>query len=424
VCLAPVCPAADKAPPPRLPLAPFWSVTIGSAVSAGPVSDGERVYLALKSAHVTARDAKDGRELWKKERNVTTALAVDGEFVFVPAGDAIEALRGSDGATAWTVPRVKVVAPLLAADGWLIAVTDAEVLAIRSRDGAIVWRVAAGGVERTPAIDGDRLYVGAKDGRVLGLALATGAVAWEEYVQQGGVTTIAARHGLVYVGAGNKYFYCLDGRNGKEKWPFRVGSIPTGRIAVDDERVYFAALDNVIRALDRKTGNQHWKTPLPRRAVAGVVVRGHVVFVPVTGSELVMIYDHDGQRSGQINLPGETEVHAPPDVHENADGLRLFVVTGGLSNEWHLTFIASVGEAAIVPFAEMAPPGVLYLVDPLAEPIGKVLPWLLLGDPLLQPFSEIEWPVVLRDPPLVPLTTLPGIQLRPLSPVLPVRRES
>ena len=67
-------------------------------------------------------------------------------------------------------------------------------------------------------------------------------------------------------------------------------------------------------------------------------------------------------------------------------------------------------------------PGVPFLTDPVLAPLGLVLPWLVLTDPVLQPFSAIEWPVVLRDPPLVPLTTLPGIQLRPLSPVLPAHR--
>lgn len=419
MCLTPVAAAAaDRPPPPRLPLAPFWSVPISSAVDAGPVSDGERVYLALKSAHLTARDAADGRELWTKDKNVT-ALAAAGGLVFVSAGDAIEALRGPDGASAWIVPRVTTVAPLLVRDGWLIAVTEAEVLAIRTTDGHVVWRRAAGGVRQPPAIDADRLYVGADDGRVLALALATGDVAWERYVPNG-VTAIAAHQGLVYVGAGNKYFYCLDAGKGGGKWSVRVGSIPTGRIAVDDDRVYFASLDNVIRALDRKSGNQRWQTGLPHRAPIGVVSAGHVVFVPIAGSELVMLYDHDGRRSGHIGLPDV--IDAPPDVSENPKGLRAFVVTGGLSNQFQLTFIASAGEPAMLPFAELPSPGPWFLTDPLLEPIGRTLPWLVLGDPVLHPFTAMEWPVVLRDPPLVPLTTLPGLLLRPLSPTLPVRR--
>ena len=74
------------------------------------------------------------------------------------------------------------------------------------------------------------------------------------------------------------------------------------------------------------------------------------------------------------------------------------------------------------PYDRMAPLGVPFLTDPALAPIALVLPWLVLTDPMLRPFAAIEWPVVLRDPPLEPLTVLPGIQLRPLSPVLPARR--
>jgi len=105
--------------------------------------------------------------------------------------------------------------------------------------------------------------------------------------------------------------------------------------------------------------------------------------------------------------------------------LHVSVVTGGLSNLWHLTFIGPAGEAALEPLSALtAMPGAMFLTDPVIAPLGQVLPWMVLGEPTLQPLSAAGWPIVLRDPPLEPLTTLPGLQLRPLSPVLPSRRES
>jgi outer membrane protein assembly factor BamB len=413
--------AADKVAPPRLPIAIRWSVELTTAVATAPVSDGDRVFLALRSAHIVARDVKDGRELWRIQKEVLTPFAAADGMVFVSAGDAIEALRAADGVSAWLVPRVKAVAPLVVAAGFVFAVTDAEILAIRANDGGIVWRHAAGGVRHAPAVDADRLYVGANDGRILALELASGAVRWEEYVK-GGVTALAASRGLVYAGAGDKRLYCLDARNGDVKFPFRVGAIVDGSIAVDDERVYFAALDNVIRAVDRISGNQRWKIPLPKRPIAGVRALGHVVFVPVSGVELVMLFDRDGARSGAIALPGETSRDAPPAIRETEAGLDVFVVTGGLSNQWQLTYAGPVGETALVPFSTLTVlPGVMFLTDPALAPMARVLPWVF-GDPVVRPLADVGWPILLEDPPLVPLTTLPGLQLRPLSPVLPPRR--
>jgi hypothetical protein len=110
-------------------------------------------------------------------------------------------------------------------------------------------------------------------------------------------------------------------------------------------------------------------------------------------------------------------------VRDRDGGIGVLIVTGGLAEQWHLTSIGPAGEAPLQPFDRLVPlPGAMFLTDPVSVPIGVSLPWLVLGDPVLVPFSRLEYPVVLRDPPLQPLTVLPGLQLRPLSPVLPVHR--
>jgi outer membrane protein assembly factor BamB len=413
---------ADKPPPPRLPLATFWTIPLDAAPSAPPVVDADRVFIALKSAHLTARAVADGHELWRIPKNVTTPMAADAGLLFVSAGEAIEAVRAADGKSAWIVPRVKTVAPLITRSGWVIAVTDAEIIGIRAKDGQVAWRHAAGGVRQPPDIDGDHLYAGANDGRVLALTLAAGAVVWETFLPDG-VTAIAARAGRVYAGAGDKQLYCLDGHSGSTKWPMRIGAPVTGHIAVDDERVYFAALNNVVYALDRATGNQRWTSAVRRRPFAGVTVAGHVVFVPAVSPELIVLYDADGRASGTIGLPGDVQRDLQPEIRETATGVEVFVVTGGLANDWQLTYLAPVDEAAIVPLSAWpALPGEPFLTDPELGTIGRTLGDLILGDPPLQPMSAIGWPVALQDPPLEPLKTLPGLQLRPLSPVLPIRR--
>jgi hypothetical protein len=351
-------------------------------------------------------------------------MAADGDLLFVSSGEAVEALQGASGAGAWIVPRVKTTAPLLAAAGWLIATTDSEVIAIRAAKGEVAWRHAAGGVTIAPAIDDGRLYTGAQDGRVLALAMTDGSPEWEQFYQ-GGVTALAAHRGRVYIGSGEKRVVCLDGaKRGKLEWSYPIGALAIGHMAVDDDRVYVGALDNVIRAFDRQNGNQRWQAAMRQRPVFGAFVSGHIVFAPAGATEVQMLWDKTGVKSGVLALPGEAPHGLPgqPAIVESPQGPIVFVVTGGLTNEWHLTKFAPAGEAALIPFATIdALPGLPFLTDPELKPIGTVLRELVLGDPSLRPLADIDWPIVLKDPPLVPLTTLPGLQLRPLSPVLPVR---
>ena len=415
--------ADQHRPAPDLPLAQWWSVQLDGQVSAGPASGGSRIYIALASGQLTARDAADGKELWRQARNVTAAMAADGDLLFVASGDAIEAIRGDTGKAAWTLPRTTPVAPLLASAGWLIATTDTQVLAIRAATGEVAWRQAAGGVKLAPALDGDRVFTGAEDGRVVAMSLKDGSVEWQQFIPQG-VTAIAAHRGRVYVGGGDKMLHCLDAaKKGDEKWGYSLGAQALGNVAVDDDRVYAAALNNVIRALDRQSGNQRWLQSLKQRAASGVYLSGHVVFVPNASPDLAMLYARDGALSGSLNLPGDQPPGLTPSVVGSKEGTVVYVVTGGLTNEWHLTKFARAGEAGLIALAKLdAMPGVPYLTDPVLMPIGNVLKTLLLDDPRLMPFAEVDWPIVLRDPPLVPLTALPGVQLRPLSPTLPVRR--
>ena len=135
--------------------------------------------------------------------------------------------------------------------------------------------------------------------------------------------------------------------------------------------------------------------------------------MPAGTTNLIVLYDWDGHSSGIIGLPGEIQRDFPPDIRETAAGVQALVVTGGLANEWQLTYLAPVDEAAIVPFSAWTElPGVPFLTDPELGSIGRVLGELILGDPPLRPMSEMGWPVALQDPPLEPLTTLPGLQLR------------
>lgn len=421
-CVPAFAAPAEEVVPPKLPVALAWpSVDIGDGLNVSPVTDGERVYLAFRSALVTARELHEGaKELWRINRAVLSPMIAANGMVFLSAGGAIEALRGTDGKTVWTAPQIATTAPLAMAHDTIVAVTETEAIAIKPADGTILWRHPAGGVKLAPAIDGDRVYLGANDGLVLALKLDSGDEDWKEFIE-GGVTAIAAYRGLVYVGGGDKQFYCL--KNGKTDWPARIGASVIGRIEVDDERVYFGAKDNLVRAFDRKNGVQRWQEPMRNRPYSGVIARGHVVFVPVGAAELPMLFDQNGRPSGTLPLPGQLPQDLSPDVVDTPDGLRIVVVTGGLSNVWQLTLFQSAGELPLVPLADLVPQlGAPLLTDPILEPLMKVLGSLVFGDPPLVPLADVEWPVRMLDPPLVPLTTIPGLQLRPLSPQLPPRR--
>jgi outer membrane protein assembly factor BamB len=350
--------AAADSHPPIFPLATHWIVDIDGppVANAPPVTDADRIYIALRAGAIIARSSKDGAEIWKRPLATERPLALDSGLVFVVGKDAVHALRGTDGSTAWTHPLPSPTAPLLAKGGWLIAVSDTNVIALRSEDGSVVWTHEVGVIYHRPAIEGNRLYVPTDDGRIVALDLEKGTPLWEREVDgvPGEPFATSAR---VYFGSTDRRFYAVKADSGAVDWSWRVGANVLGAPAVDDQRVFFIALDNVVRALDRESGVQKWQHAIRRRAASGPSVVDGVVLLASSSSGEIYTWLGDGRPAGTILL--ESAPAVPPSVSGgNVSGAQISVVTGSLAGVWQLSVVG----AAVEP-----PPG------PLTELPGKLL---------------------------------------------------
>ena len=122
-----------------LPSAVRWSVPISASPVAPPVIDKDQVFVVLQSGAVEAHRVADGTTAWKIELRSDFPVAVDGDRVYVAAGEAIHALKAADGTEQWLVPSGNVTAPILAHAGWVIAATEKSLTAYRAADGSKVW---------------------------------------------------------------------------------------------------------------------------------------------------------------------------------------------------------------------------------------------------------------------------------------------
>jgi hypothetical protein len=64
-----------------------------------------------------------------------------------------------------------------------------------------------------------------------------------------------------------------------------------------------------------------------------------------------MIFSENGKPSGTLVLTGDAVLNLSPDIQESPTGVRLLVVSGGLTNQWKLTLFATATEPALVPLA-------------------------------------------------------------------------
>ncbi len=324
--------AGDRASAPGahaaiLPLEPAWTTNLGQPPAAAPGYDDVRAYVPLRDGTLAALRLVDGEAIWSRAwRTGFPPAAADGS-VIVASGATLAALRPADGRALWTRELASPVsAALLRTAGWLFAsLASGETVALRAADGHEIWRRPLDGPLRVrPSAGGRRLFVPVDDGRLVALDLTTGAMLWERTLH--GNPREVLPLDAVFVGATDNHLYRLSLEDGSLDWRWRAGGEIIGLPAVDESRLFFTSLDNMLWALDRNSGVQQWRRPLPARPRAGPLIRGRTLFVSGVSAQ-VRAFDLENGRPAGI-LSAADELGAPPHLAASlaGSGLRAVLV--------------------------------------------------------------------------------------------------
>jgi outer membrane protein assembly factor BamB len=290
-------------------------VRLEAQASAQGAILGRTAYVPLRNGQLVRIDLDRGTLEGSIAIQATHAPAAGEGLVFVVAADTLSA-ADARGALRWSLPlRGGFTAPPLWDNGWLIASTSgAEVLGVRARDGHVLWtRHVRARVAALPAIAGDRVYVPLSDGRLVALELLTGNIVWEQPLG-GSVGAPLALEDRLFVGTSDRYFYCLSTMDGERHWRVRVGGTVVGAPIVDLRHVYFTALDNVLRAVNRFNGAQVWMAGLPFRPLGGPLLLGDVVFVGSVGPEARGYSANSGRPALEHAGTADLAPAAPPQL--------------------------------------------------------------------------------------------------------------
>ena len=228
-------------------------------------------------------------------------------------------------------------------------------MSIRAADGEILWQKDFGSpLSAPPAPAGDRVYLPLKDGRVVALSLQTGDEIWTHKLAESaaGILPVGDR---VFVGARDNQFHSLSAEDADADWRWPTGADLLGLPVLDAKRVYFIALDNVLRGHNRNNGIDDVETGASREAVHRTVVeRRDADRVWRRGRAVRAITHAMESLPGTFALKGaeneEMLLAAPP--HLTAQDLLILVTKGG-----QVRAVGSSGAAdAEAPAAPNAPP--------------------------------------------------------------------
>ena len=353
------------------PLEVKWSARLAAPPAFAPAYDAEHVYVSLRTDELVALLIRDGTRLWSVECPMTAPPAAGHGFVYAGRDGSIEARYAATGQLLWQRKVEGRVTSVNFDTGWLIASTESgPLLAMRAADGEVLWQRDLGSpLSAPPALSGDSLYLGLQDGRVISLALHTGEDAWTQTLAEpaAGILSVGDR---VFVGGRDNQFHSLDWRDGEPDWRWKTGADILGVPVLDDRRVYFIALDNILRGHNRNNGTMLWKQVLPMRPFTGPLLSGQTLIVPGVAAELHAYSAQDGKPAGDFVVKGaeseEMLLAAPP--HLTSQGLFVLVTKGGQ--------VRGVGSSAAQPAAPSpGGPAAVPGADPAQEvPAGTTDP--------------------------------------------------
>jgi hypothetical protein len=84
----------------------------------------------------------------------------------------------------------------------------------------------------------------------------------------------------------------------------------------DRKLIFFAARDNVLRAVDRGSGNLKWKANLPSRPAGGPLRLPDALLMPLVSSEIQAFEPETGTAAPSVKAAGE--IGAQPFFRANA----------------------------------------------------------------------------------------------------------
>jgi len=218
-----------------------WTETIGA-----PVSNGATVFVAGLSGRVAACDGATGETLWEYRAPglVRSRLGLAGSLLLVPTtGDTLIALATESGEVRWgAAPGGALYGPPLEQGGRLYTLSGAG--ALRALDAVSGERLAGRdlpGFFRSGLAGGSPLVAVSTGGRVFALRAEDLAVLWERDCDQAAEIEPRVHGGLVWIGLRDGRVLGLDASSGEARYELRVTAPVRAPILADASGVFVGA---------------------------------------------------------------------------------------------------------------------------------------------------------------------------------------
>ena len=239
-----------------------WKANTDYTIASTPAVWKDLAIVGNASGTVAAFSLKDGSRRWSFKTHATvysTPDATDGKVVFGSSDRFIYCLDAENGKLVWKLEtRAPVVAaPTIVGGVVYIGSSDSSFRAIDLASGKLTWEFndVKGFVETRPLVYEDNVIFGAWDTFLYALHMKDGSLAWKWSNGNPGLLFSpaacwpVASDGKIFIAAPDRYLTAIDAETGKTAWRtnrFQVRE--TVGISTDGKRVYARCMVDTVFA--------------------------------------------------------------------------------------------------------------------------------------------------------------------------------
>lgn len=341
-----------------------WRRSVGkgssrkAALTAAPVTDGTLIYTLDADQTVRAVRLSDGGTVWterlrglsrRDKAAIGGGIAVAGDTVVVASGFGyVTALDAANGQEKWKRPLGAPMTGSPTIDGGRVLVNsnNNEIFALNLASGQTEWSDQAiaetARVLGSPSVAAVEEFVIApfSSGEIIAYLAANGRRLWTDAIQQAGSFTPISEindigshpvlgGGIVFASNQSGATVAIDGRTGTRIWSKAIGS--TRAPTLVGRYLFVTGLNGELACLNAENGDAYWVTELPqfrnekkkknKITYTSPVVASDRVIVASSQGELLAFSTQTGQQTASLKL-GDT-VYLEPIVAQG----KLFVLT-------------------------------------------------------------------------------------------------
>jgi outer membrane protein assembly factor BamB len=166
---------------------------------------------------------------------------------------------------------------------------NGDLVAVDLATGKLRWKYAAGSAigESSPAVAGETVFIGDSAGVVHAVRTRDGSGLWTFKTQQEIKSSPVVVGAIVLIGSYDGFLYALETASGRLTWKFETDGPVHATPAVHNGVVFVAGCDESLRAFNVADGAELYRIPAGANTAASPVVDGDRAYVGTFNSEVL-----------------------------------------------------------------------------------------------------------------------------------------